>query len=268
MLRASLAALALCLPAMAGAHSFWLQPVDHSIETGETVEIDFKIGDVGESGDWSVYWERVGSIRLYGPKGVADQLRSLRAARAGDKGGAQLAVDQPGSYVLGFESNPSFSDLEGARFDRYVEGEGLAAIAAHRRAIGAGNTNGTEIYARRAKALLQVGDVRTDNITRPIGQLLEIVPLDNPFALENGDSLRVQVLWRGEPLEGAQLNIARTGIDGESTSLVTDEQGKVAFPIQSGPPYLLAVVWGVPAPHDPRADYFTIFSSLTFAIEG
>lgn len=263
-LRLPLGALALLLPVAATAHSFWLQPESHIVEIGEEAVIGFKIGDVGEEGDWSVYWERVSSFRLHGPDGTTDQLRAVRTRRGGDTGGAQLSIAKAGSYVLAFESNPSFSDLEAERFNRYVEHEGLTAIAAHRELTRTSDTNGTELYARRAKALLQVGDAQTGNVTEPVGQLLEIVPLANPFALGEGDNLSVQVLWRGEPLEGASLVVARPHADGDPLVLLTDADGKASFDLQWGSRYLLSVVWGVPAPNDRRADYFTIFSSLTF----
>lgn len=267
MIRTTLTALALSISSAAAAHSFWLQPEDASLEPGEEAAIAFKIGDVGdEAEDWGLYWERIASFRLYGPDGVTDQQGAVRTTRAGATGGAAVAApSQPGTYVLAFESNPSFSDLEGARFDRYVANDGLKAIAEHRAAMQAGEANGTELYARRAKTLLQVGEAATANVTEPIGQTLEIVPLANPFDLEAGDTLRVRVLWRGEPLEGATLAVARIGAEPAPMSLMTDAIGEAEVVLEAGPGYLLAVVWGVPAPNDARADYFTIFSSLTFA---
>jgi len=265
MIRTTLTALALSISSAAAAHSFWLQPENASLEPGEEAAIAFKIGDVGEDAqDWGLYWERIASFRLYGPDGATDQQSAVRTTRAGDRGGASVTTPtQPGTYVLALESNPSFSDLEGARFDRYVANNGLTAIAEHRAAMQASDADGTELYARRAKTLLQVGDATTANVTEPIGQTLEIVPLANPFDLEAGDTLRVRVLWRGEALEGATLAVARIGAEPAPMSLMTDANGEAEVTLEAGPGYLLAVVWGVPAPNDARADYFTIFSSLT-----
>jgi len=246
MWKSVIAAIAIGLPATVAAHSFWLEPLQHDPQAGEDVTVAFRVGDAGEATDWGLYWERIASLRVYGPNGVIDQQGAVRTT------------------VLGFESNPSFSDLEAERFNNYVEHEGLVAIAAHREANGTTDENGTELYARRAKALFQVGAEHTDNITQPVGHLLEIVPLESPFALQEGDTLPVQILWRGAPLEGANIAVVRPFADNETEIVKTDANGRASFELKHGSRYLLSVVWGVPAPNDARADYFTIFASLTF----
>ncbi len=264
MFRIAFAALAFCISTAAAAHSFWLEPTQHDPQVDEEVLVAFRVGDAGDANDWGLYWERIASLRLYGPDGVVDQQRAVRTTGPRERGTARVSIPAPGSYVLGFESNPSFSDLEADRFNAYVDHEGLTAIAAHREARGLTDTNGTELYARRAKALFRVGGEDTANITQPIGHLLEIVPLESPFALTSGDTLSVQVLWRGAPLEGASLAVVRPFAEYDTQLLKTDREGKASFELKDGSRYLLSVVWGVPAPNDARADYFTIFSSLTF----
>ncbi len=61
---------------------------------------------------------------------------------------------------------------------------------------------------------------------RPIGSLLEIVPLANPFTLNPGDELPVQVLYDGAPLAGAELEIL-----GVFDLFFTDREGKVSLPL-------------------------------------
>ncbi len=271
MFRIALAALALTIPAAAAAHSFWLQPADYTPEAGEELLVEFKVGDVGSgdnaANDWGLYWERIVSLRLFGPEGVTDQQSAVRITGSGENGreagSAVMAVPGPGTYVLAFESNPSFSDLEAQRFNRYLEHVGLTAIAAHREARGLTGVSGTEIYSRRAKTILQVGDVHTRNAAMPIGQTLEIVPTENPFSMGEGEQLPLLVMWRGEPLAGAKLEASALDGTGEITTYVTDADGSVTIPAQNGSAMLYSVVWGVPAPHDTRADYLTVFASLT-----
>ena len=265
-IRTALAALALALPAAGLAHTFWLQPVSHIVAPGEPVAVDFRVGDAGEESDWALHWERVASLRLYGPNGVIDQLAAVHPTTPQARGVARFnAPEAEGSYVLGFESTPSFSQLAASEFNAYVAHEGLTAVAAHRQAMGTTGAPGTELYARRAKALLQVGKTRTDNVTQPVGQLLEIVPLTNPFALTEGEALAVQVLWRGKPLEGATLSVARPYAQGGVPQVLkTDAAGRATVTLQHGSRYLLYTVWSVPGPNDKRADYQTIFASLTF----
>ena len=267
MIRAALACFALALPAAAAAHSFWLQPADFTPAQGEDLRVEFKVGDVGTGPDaannWGLYWERIVSLRLIGPEGVTDQQSAVRTTRRGETGGAVLAVPGPGTYVLAFESNSSFSDLEAQRFNRYLDSAGLTAISAHRETRGLTGTRGTELYSRRAKTVLQVGDEQTRNVTEPIGQTLEIVPTENPFSMGEGERLPLLVLWRGERLAGATLEASALDGSGELRTYVTDESGTVTIPAQSGSAMLYSVVWGVPAPNDARADYITVFASLT-----
>jgi len=277
MIRNALAAFALTFPTALAAHSFWLQPDDYTPASREPVTIEFKVGDANEVNDWDLYWERIGAFQLYGPDRVVDQQRAVRSTDEGEGGGeeggedeggtAEISLIEPGSYILAFASNPSFSDLDAETFDRYVEHEGLTAIAADRAAATERGQNGTELYARRAKTLLQVGEILSDKVTQPIGQTLEIVPLENPFrrmvARAGAGPLPLQILWRGEPLEGATLSAARLDETGKAITYKTGADGIVTIPRWNGDPTLFSVVWGVPAPNDARADYFTIFASLT-----
>lgn len=263
-LKILLTATALAWSGAAAAHSFWLQPVDHTLEPLDEALIEFKVGDAGDVNDWGLYWERIASLRIYGEDGSRDLQRAVRTTADGEAGTALVTMRGPGTYVLAFESNPSFSDLEAARFNRYLGHEGLDAIAVHRKARGTEGQSGTEIYARRAKTLIMVGESATDNVTRPIGQTLEIVPNVNPYDLDKGEPLGVQVLWRGEPLAGASVNAAALGGTGKPSTIRTDQTGMASVPVAQGSATLLSVVWGVPAPNDARAEYFTIFASLTF----
>lgn len=266
MIRLTLTAIAFATSACASAHSFWLEPETHAPQAGEDVAVEFKVGDIGKKADaWGLYWERIAALRVFGPEGMSDEQSAVRTTTAAQAGGATITVKRSGTHILAFASNPSFSDFAAERFNRYLDHQGLTAIATDRAARGAEGTNGTELYARRAKTLLQIGDVPTDNVTQPIGQTLEIVPLANPFAYTKETTLRVRVLWHGQPLSGASLMVARGGGEkGKEEVTLTDRDGVARFDYDPASRYLLSVVWGEPAPNDKRADYFTIFSSLTF----
>lgn len=65
------------------------------------------------------------------------------------------------------------------------------------------------------KNVANVGHESADTkvITRPVGQLLEIVPLDNPANIHVGDRFKVKVLFDGEPLAGVPLTATFEGFD-------------------------------------------------------
>lgn len=61
---------------------------------------------------------------------------------------------------------------------------------------------------------------------------LQIIPLSDPLALKKGKALRVQVLFRGEPLSGVQVADDYTG-DTRLRTARTDKQGQVTFKIRN-----------------------------------
>jgi uncharacterized GH25 family protein len=50
------------------------------------------------------------------------------------------------------------------------------------------------------KALVQVGDLRTEGHAAVLGYPAEIVPLDNPYRLRRGGTLRARLLVDGAPV--------------------------------------------------------------------
>ena len=263
MIRILLAAFALSLASAATAHSFWLEPEQYRAADGEEVRVDFRIGDVGEAGDWGLFWERIVSLRSFDEDGMVDQQRAVRVTGPGEPGGAVVNLRGEGTHVIAFESTQSFSDLEAERFNRYIGNEGLASVIAHRERTGRTQARGTELYSRRAKTLVQVGDRLTDNVLQPIGQTLEIVPLVHPGRLTDSGQLPVRVLWRGQPLSGAQVMATALDSGDEHATVRTNEEGVATVPIAGDGSTLIAVVWSEPAPNDARADYTTVFASLT-----
>ncbi|ABC65003.1 DUF4198 domain-containing protein [Erythrobacter litoralis] len=264
--RILLPALLAC-PAIASAHTFWLAPESYQIEVGEIVTVDFQVGDAAENGPWGLYWERVVSLRDYGPDGISDHQGAIRETVGEEVGRAALDLNEPGTHVVAFESNPSASDLDAEAFNSYVDEEGLHAVSRYRNATATVDRRGTELYSRRSKALIQVGDTPTDNVTLPIGQTLEIVPLQNPYALGDDRRLTVQILFRGAPLTEGTLHVANLAGSKGTTKYPTDENGMVELTIPEEGRWLLDVVWAVPAPNEDRADFFTVFSSLSFGYD-
>lgn len=65
------------------------------------------------------------------------------------------------------------------------------------------------------KNIVNVGHESADTkiITRPVGQGLEIVPLDNPANIHVGDRFKVKVLFNGEPLPDAVVTATFDGFD-------------------------------------------------------
>lgn len=99
-------------------------------------------------------------------------------------------------------------------------------------------------YARNLKALVRVGDGGDTPLHhRKVGQELEILLLDDPWSVRQGDVLRAQVLFEGRPLERQRVRSfvgSRAGLSAESDAL-TDRHGRVSFPVEHAGQWVLRV---------------------------
>lgn len=264
-MRRLIAALLCLTAAPALAHDFWIDIPHYRQGDGAAFPVQFLIGDPAAVEQWDTQWHKVVSLQSIAPdRAITDQLARVVTSNGDQPGGAQLALSGEGTHIVAFVSNPSESDLPADEFNAYALHEGLTPALDKRKAEGKSNARGREFYARRAKALVQVGNATSDQVTRPIGLTLEIVPEKNPYALSADEALPVRVFYRGKPLAGASVVLEPLHRPaGHGTPVLTDAQGRARFTFQKKGEWRLALVWTQPINH-PKADFDTLFSSLTF----
>lgn len=263
-MRLSLACL-LCLTAAApaAAHDFWIAPAQYAAEPGAPVEIDFLVGHGANADVWDLRWRRVVSLETRLGERAQSRLGDLTMVTDGDPG-ATLRFDADGHYVVAFASHHAVSELPAERFEGYLEEEGLTLAARTRAETGATGEPGREIYSRRAKTLVDVGDSPSGDPTLPVGHTLEIVPLSDPYASDFDGELAVRVLFRGAPLAGAQVSLDSLAVGRTLASERTDADGVARFDVARQGDWMINTVWATPLTGDIRADFETIFASLTF----
>jgi Domain of unknown function (DUF4198) len=263
--RLSALVLPLLMAGAAQAHDFWLEPVRMSLDKPGVVSLEAKIGHGDGSERWAGGPVRVVRYTVDGPGGRIDRTQAFKQAGAATD---MLRLDAPGAHMIALETSPVISVLQPAKFESYLKEEGLTPILALRKARGLQSQPGRESYSRRAKALLQVGPVDDAAValaTKANGAMLEIVPMQHPMRVADGASLPITILYRGRPLAGAQVALHRVG--GSSATLarvVTGRDGTAAVALPGRGSYRLNTVWSVPQ-KSAKADYATIFASLTFA---
>lgn len=225
---------------------------------------------VGHGADrqvWNVASSRIATLRSVGPNGTEDARAALGGSATAGRGAFQFR--EPGVYVIALESNHAVSALPAAQFQTYARDEGLTPILRHRAQSRTTREQGREIYSRRAKAIVQVGGAGVSPapyITRALGMTLEIVPERDPTTLSGASHLPVLVHYRGAPLSGARIVLRNLQDDARAlVTHTTDREGRAVFAIPGAGEYLLNVVWSRPLQGDSRAEYETIFSSLSFA---
>lgn len=257
-------ALALALAAPAQAHDFWLQPRRFQVPAGAPVPVTVEVGHGRDNDRWGGTATRLVRLDATGPAGVVD----LRAAFVEGDGPFDLLprFTAPGTYVVAMHTTHALSDLPALRFNDYAKLEGVTPILDARARAGTTNRPGREIYSRRAKTIVQSGPpARARHVTRPVGLSLEIVPERDPYALGRDRALPVHVVFEGRRLPGALVKLTDLSRDAEPVAQArTDARGRAVFRVPPQGDWLLNVVWSKPLAGDPRGDFDTTFSSLTF----
>jgi uncharacterized GH25 family protein len=105
-----------------------------------------------------------------------------------------------GTYVAGVSTKARNIELAAAKFNSYLEHDGVLDMLEKRTKEGLLDQDAVESYQKHVKAIYQVGDLKTDDWKTVLGYPIEFVPLANPYEKYSGDQLKVQLLLEGKPL--------------------------------------------------------------------
>lgn len=248
------------------AHDFWIQPARFAVGADEPLPFTLLVGHGTARQRWGVSTDRVLRFADISAAGSADR-RAILHTESGDNDGS-LVLSTPGTHVIVLETGAALSVLPALRFNDYLKVEGLAPALAQRARTDQAGTDGREFYSRRAKTLIQVGPVTAQpQVIRPTGLKLEIVPQRNPYELKPGEALPVQILYEGRPLSGATVKLNNLDFDAAPIAQkLTDAKGLAAFNVPLRGRWQLNVIWNRPITN-PKADFETTFSSLSFGFE-
>ena len=121
--------------------------------------------------------------------------------------------------------------------------------------------------AKYAKAIVNLGKAAGD-VSQPVGQNLEIVPLANPGSLKAGHELPIRVLFEGKPLGGCQIFATFAGFSPEGNVFAfaakTDKQGQAKVKAWHPGRWLVLAKHEVPFADPAQCDKFHHSAALTF----
>ncbi len=247
----------------ATAHEFWALPQRFELAPGEPASLSLWVGQ-------DFVGERVGiapaliqRARLYTAGGSRDLAPTLRAGPA--IGEWPVALQGRGMQLVAIDTHPSSIELPAAKFNEYLELEGLTQVLQQRKARGELDRPGRERYRRNIKTLFRSGVGADPIYLRRTGQRLEIVPLQDPTR-SRGRSLSFRIYFDQAPLAGTLVKFwhrSPKGLVAESARTAPD--GKVSFtPALSGT-WMASVVHMVPATGTKEFDWDSYWGNLTFA---
>lgn len=260
LLKPLAAALALSFAAAAAAHDVWMESDRFVVPVGTALPYRVFVGHAAAREPWDVAVSRVVSLRSVSAGGVV----ILSPARAE---GGTIRFSRPGTYVVALESSHAKSDLPSLRFNDYAKEEGLTPILALRERLGQTARNGRELYSRRTKMLVKVGESRAahSHLLRPLGLTLEIVPGRDPFTVAAGSTLPLRIWYNGKPLVGATVKLNNLDADAKPIAqALSNAGGVVLFKHPGRGRWQANVVWSRPLIGNSEAEFETVFSSLTF----
>jgi len=250
------------------AHDFWLQPREYRVEPGIDWPMTLLVGHGAARQRSPIPLQRIERFDAIAPDGRTLGLHG-RLHPGRDDADADLRLDAAGTWLLVLETDErAHSHLPALRFNDYLESEGLVPALEQRLRMRRMDVDGSEIYRREAKALVQAGAAAAregDPATVPVGLDLEIVPERNPYLEPHSPTLPVRVLYHGAALAGARVKLTLLEDDAEPVAMhTTDATGRATFDVPPHGSWLLNVVWTRPLPEGSEADFETTFSSLSF----
>lgn len=270
---AAVALVGLSLAPRAAAHDFWIEPTKWTPAPGDLIGLHLVVGHQDDLQLVERQAERVLRFWVAFPAEPGEPLveREIPGAEGRAPAG-YLKVERAGIRLVGYRSRDAAIELEPAKFESYLHEEGLEHVIEERTRRGERALPGREAYSRSSKCILRAGaDASDAGFDRAIGLALELVPLDDPFALAPGAPLRLRVLHEGRPIAGLLVrghplrDWRRVELGARS-----GEDGVVRFTLPEGERWdgrwLFASVHMHRLPEGAEQDWQSLWASLTFEV--
>jgi uncharacterized GH25 family protein len=243
------------------AHDLFLKLDSYFAGPGARLVVRVLSGTLSKSEN-AVAKDRVRDIAVVTPTGTK-RLDTDSWADRGDTSVLTVTAGESGTYVIGASLRPKELRLEAKDFNAYLADDGVPDVLAARRDAKELNRPARERYSKHAKALVQVGDRRTDGYQTALGYPAELIPLDNPYGLRRHGIFRVRAVVEGKPV--ANQLVTAGGRSGQR-SVRTDSAGVAQFRIGSRGVWYVKFIHMQAAADDSTIDYESKWASLTFGV--
>jgi hypothetical protein len=257
----------LLLAASAGAHDLFLTLNSFFLEPHSTARVSVMNGTFSVS-DGAVQRDRLRDLSIASGGSRRDLDRTLWAPVDTSLSIVHVPIAEPGTYVLGASLLPRDITLQARDFNAYLAEEGILPIIERRRQLGEQDAPARERYAKHVKALLQVGDQRTGDYATVLGYPAELVPLENPYSLRAGSTLRVRALVEGQPAPGQVVlygGRTRTGARIAPRRATADANGVASVRLSPAGRWYVKFIHMEPVTSD-SLDYESKWATLTFEV--
>jgi uncharacterized GH25 family protein len=258
--------LLLVVAATLAAHDLFIKPGSFFLAPNSASQAYIVNGTFTRSEN-AVTFDRVRDVSVVGPDGHTHP----DAAAWSDKGDTSMlrfTTGAAGTYALGVSTLPRVLRLEAKDFNAYLTSDGVPDILEARRKDGELLKPARERYHKHVKTLVQVGDVRSEHYATALGYPAELVPLENPYTLKRGATLRLKALVDGQPVANQYVVTGGRTLAGArltSAGLRSDSAGLVRVPLRAAGHWYVKFIHMTKVPGD-TVDYESKWASLTFQV--
>ncbi len=250
--------------ALISAREFWLQPLKFVYKPGEKLVMNFKSGENFMGEPWDLQKNQIESLVLQHLSSSSSVLDSIKEDRNNN---LILTLKAEGSYLLSMQTKNALNEWEAEKFNSFLKENGLDEILDRRTKTNTLASPTKEYYSGYTKLLLQVGEKKDDTHKKVNGFPVEILPLENPYALKIGDPIHFKILFDGKPVFGVRVKVWNR-FDNRTTiqNIYTEKNGTLETRVSSPGPWMVSVVRMVPSKQS-GADWQSYRGSLVFGIE-
>lgn len=258
------------------AHDFWLIPNAFTFAPGAVLEVRGQTSSSFPTSEGAVTPDRVADARIVDASG-STPLHDLSVSEQSLL--IRQPVRSPGQKIVAVTTMPRSVRESADGFRNYLVVEGAPeALERYQREGKLPTDSITRRYAKYAKTMVEVGRDGPRAFQQVVGHPLEFVPLSDPAALSAGDTLRIRLLYQGQPLAGIKVHASGVPADAGLTqaaadlahevTVQTDAQGIVRIPIGRDGLWNARTLHIVPAPAGSGADWDTHWVSFVFNAGG
>src|SRR6185295_5532928 len=170
------------------------------------------------------------------------------------------------TVMLTLNTTNSFIDLDAAKFNDYLEKDGLTEALKYRQTNGDTAKNGHENYQRSVKTIFQVGDKFTNVYKQKTDLPLDIIPTEHPYSISKDGNFKVKLFFQGEKLKDTKVRVWHKLDDKVSQEeYTTDDDGEIKFFLSPEGEWMVSCVKMVRLQDDPKADWQSYWGSLTWS---
>jgi uncharacterized GH25 family protein len=260
--------ITLLLAFTAAAHDLFLRLDSYFLQPNSRATVRLLNGTFQQS-DGAVSRDRFQNISLFAPDLRRPASESVTWRDEGKTTVMEIQTGGPGTYLVGVSTKSKEINLKAAEFNDYLQHDGLPDMLAERKKNNELNKDVRERYSKHVRAVFQVGDKLSDDYKKPLNYPVEIIPRQNPYSLNVGQTLTVLCTLDGGPIANQFVMAGWEDRNGKLHTLEgrSDTGGIARFKLV-GPGKWYVKFIHMTALSEPNLNYESKWASLTFEIRG